>query len=46
MSLRPPSRKWEVTIKVSSRTQELIICEMSFGLGIIFWLSTLLNQMN
>jgi hypothetical protein len=45
MSLKPPSRKWEMTIEVNSRTQELMVCVMNLGLGINSRPSTLLNQM-
>ena len=45
MSLKQPSRKWEVTIEVNSRIQELMICVMSLELGINSRPSTLLNQM-
>ena len=33
ISLRPPSRRLEVIMEVSSRTQELKICVMSLALG-------------
>jgi hypothetical protein len=32
-------------MEVNLRTQELMICVISLGLGINFWPNTLLNQM-
>jgi hypothetical protein len=36
MSLKPQLRKKEVTMEVNLRTQKLMICVMSLGLGINF----------
>jgi hypothetical protein len=45
MSLRQQSRKLEVTMVVSSRTQELMSYVMTLELDINSWPSTLHNQM-
>jgi hypothetical protein len=45
MCLKQPSRELEVTMVVSSRTQELMSCVMTLELDINSYPSTLNNQM-
>ena len=44
MNLKQPSKELEVTMVMSSRTQELMSCVMNLELDINSWPSTLYNQ--